>query len=667
MKHIGRMKSKILTTLLAVPLTLGATTFVVTTTNDSGPGSLRQAVWDSNTNVGMHTITFNIPAAPYTIYLASALPVITNSMIINGYTGSASQNTLPDDDNAVLNIEVTTSNHLVQAGISITAGGSTVQGLVMNGFNTCISLSGSGGNTIAGNFLGTTPDGSNASPRTVGTGIFVNTTGATNLIGGSTPAARNLISGMSTVGIDLRGASVSVIEGNFIGTDQHGTGVIPTVNAIGTLSPGNRIGGTTAAQRNIISGIGTTALDIRGAGNVVQGNFIGTDVSGRVPLNSYYGVSCSAAFDVVGGPTPVPGSPPGNVISGNYFPLQVAGISNVVQGNVIGLDVTGTNRIGNNSDGIRISTTFARIGGANAGEGNVISGNGGSGIQFSSSAGSSAVIQGNWIGTDASGSLNFSNGNYGIWISGARNVTVGGDGPNVIAFNGYSGVTVSTAGASNNLISANSIYGNKLLGIDLAASGNGVPNLNSGCNSDIAGPNRLQNYPILTNVASAAGSTTLEGYMPGAPNTAYRLEFFANDSADTSGYGEGQTYLGYLNLASSADCTNAFSVTLSVGYLGGKAICATATDPGNNTSEFSPCFTATGASFVPALTGTFSAGSGFLVSWPWPSDGWNLQQNTNLATTNWVTPSETVGSNGVSKFILVNPATGNRFYRLFKP
>ena len=663
------MKNWIVTILLAAPVCVCADTFVVTSTNDSGSGSLREAIVKANTNAGPDTITFGFGASPVTIYLSSSLPLITNTVTINGYGGGASPNTLPDDENATPNVEITTSLNGI-TGFLINASNCIVEGLVINGVTTCISLAGPGGDIIAGNFLGVTPDGSNASPRAVGTGIFVNTSGLTNVIGGSTPAARNLISGMSTVGIDLRSPSVSVIEGNFIGTDRHGTGVIPTVNGVSILSQSNRIGGATVAQRNIISGIGTTALDIHAAHNVVQGNFIGTDVSGRFALNSYSGVASSGAFDQIGGPAPVPGSPPGNVISGNYFPLQAGGISNVIQGNVIGLDITGTNRIGNNSDGIRVSAMYALIGGTNAGAGNVISGNGGSGIQFASSVGSYAVIQGNWIGTDTSGTLNLSNAIYGILISGPRNVSVGGAAPNVIAFNGYSGIQVVTSGATNNLISANSIFGNKLLGIDLVGtSGYGNPNANSGCNSDTAGPNRLQNYPVLTNVTSAAGSTTIEGYMPGAPNTAYRLEFFANDATDSSGYGEGQTYLGHLDLVPTLNCTNLFSVTVPVGYLGGKAISATAADPDNNTSEFSAGFTATGVGTPPAptLSVALMVGNAVVISWPFPSDDWILQQNTNLATSNWTMPPESIGSNALTKFIIVNSPTGNRFYRLSKP
>ena len=55
------------------------------------------------------------------------------------------------------------------------------------------------------------------------------------------------------------------------------------------------------------------------------------------------------------------------------------------------------------------------------------------------------------------------------------------------------------------------------------------------------------------------------------------------------------------------------------------------------------------------------------VYWPSPSTGYNLQVNTNLVATNWVTPAETVTDNGTIKYILVNPPAGNRYFRLKNP
>lgn len=56
-----------------------------------------------------------------------------------------------------------------------------------------------------------------------------------------------------------------------------------------------------------------------------------------------------------------------------------------------------------------------------------------------------------------------------------------------------------------------------------------------------------------------------------------------------------------------------------------------------------------------------------VVAWPAPADGWVLQQNLNLGTTNWVTPAESVTNDGTNKFIVVNPPQGNRYYRLAQP
>ena len=70
---------------------------------------------------------------------------------------------------------------------------------------------------------------------------------------------------------------------------------------------------------------------------------------------------------------------------------------------------------------------------------------------------------------------------------------------------------------------------------------------------------------------------------------------------------------------------------------------------------------------APVLTIKLTPTNTAMVSWPSPSTGYNLQVNTSLATTNWVTPAESVTDNGTIKYIIVNPPTGNRFYRLKNP
>jgi len=260
-----------------------------------------------------------------------------------------------------------------------------------------IDLTELGGNTIAGNFFGLAPNGTNVSPRVTGQAIQINSESGTNMIGGPTPGARNLIAG-NQFGISVTsfgaGLGVCYIEGNFIGTDRHGTNALPNANAITISSKRNRIGGPTVGQRNVISG-NNVGVQITGPYNLVQGNFIGTDVTGRFALGNNAVLSINGGTNQVGGASVTPGAPPGNLISGNTLstPFSVSGTGNIIQGNLVGLDVTGTNRLGNGgSSGLAVNGPFTLVGGTNAGEGNVFSGNAGAGI-ITSTVGTPRQVQ----------------------------------------------------------------------------------------------------------------------------------------------------------------------------------------------------------------------------------------------------------------------------------
>jgi hypothetical protein len=644
-----------------------AATFTVTTANDSGPGSLHEAMGNANTNVGLDTIAFNLAGPPYTIFLGQLLPVIQEGVVIDGYTQpGASANTLSNGNNAVLLVELTTTNSSVITGIGINSGGCTVRGLVINGFPRAISMQHVGGNVIEGNFLGLDPSGTNASPRATGTGIQAATTNNLNRIGGLAPAARNLIAG-TIVGLEISGGtSVNTVQGNYIGTDRHGTRVISNANYGITLqSSGNLIGGSTPAARNLIAGSQTGLLIASGASrfNVVQGNFIGTDVTGTAALpNILAGISVSGQSNVVGGVTLAPGQPPGNLISGNVNRgLELAGSDHIVQGNLIGTDLTGTLRLANGTDGLIPNASRTLVGGTNTGEGNVISGNVGAGVNLSSSGGATNVFAGNWIGTDVTGTLNLSNGSHGIRISGARSCTVGPG--NVIAFNGGNGVAVQSFTATENWITANAIFLNAARGIDLA-NGNVLDGVsaNDACDADSSLPNQWQNYPVLTNAVSAGASTIVEGYLPSTAHGVFQLEFFASATCDASGSGEGQTHLGAILVTNAASCTNSFSALVPVGFLGGKAITVTATDTNRNTSEFSACLTATGTAAAPVLTMVPAGAAQVQVSWAPNSPGWILQETWVLSPANW-----TNAPSGATNPVVVPATVPTKFYRLFKP
>jgi hypothetical protein len=155
-------------------------------------------------------------------------------------------------------------------------------------------------------------------------------------------------------------------------------------------------------------------------------------------------------------------------------------------------------------------------------------------------------------------------------------------------------VAYTTSGHQGNAFLQNSIFSNGMLGIDLRAPGTngnidapqGVP-LQNAPGGPHQGANLLQNYPVLNSAISSASSTVVTGSLNSTPGETFHLEFFASPTANASGYGEGKTYLGDTSVTTDPSGNASFSVTVPVGSLVGQVLSATATDPGNNTSEFS--------------------------------------------------------------------------------
>jgi hypothetical protein len=312
-------------------------TITVTGTGDTiakdGVVTIREAITAANTNAdpsgdtrpgdpGSDTIAFNIPGTGvHTIHLTSALPTITDPILIDGYSQPGSRaNTLADGDDAVLLIELTRGDLPIN-GLTLAAGGSTVRGVVINGNITPgihgIELRTNGGNRIEGNFIGPDATGT-ADVGTQGDGVFIHDV-ASNTIGGTTPAARNVISGNSSGSILILGglASGNLVAGNFLGTNAAGTARLTPNEAGGVAifsAPSTTIGGTTAGARNVITG-SNSGIGIRDAGatgTLVQGNYIGIDVSGTTPLatsdSSGLGVAVgtSSTGTTIGGTTAGP-------------------------------------------------------------------------------------------------------------------------------------------------------------------------------------------------------------------------------------------------------------------------------------------------------------------------------------------------------------------------
>lgn len=596
--------------------------FVVNTTDDHDDGianavdtTLREAMQAANNHPGHDTILFNIPGnGVRTISPRSGLPPISDEVTIDGYSQpGASVNTLTEGNNAVLLIEIRGNNQL----LDVRAGNTTIRGLVINSGG--IFITENGGNVVQGNFLGTDPTGMQFSG-----GQLTIFSSSGNLVGGTTPEARNVIVGA----IDVLGGtgpailpdratfyatSGNLFQGNFIGTDKNGLAALNTraLNVQGAFN--NTIGGTTPQARNVIAGgvsLGAHGVTSTPANNMLLGNFIGTDRTGRVALGGI-GVTLFGVGNIVGGT--VPGA--GNLISGSQsygIVVGANGSGHTIQGNRIGTDVDGTSALGNQRAGIGVNGNANLIGGTEPGAGNLISGNGGGGIEMSgfltfangfqvNHPTTGNVIQGNFIGTQADGVSPLPNLADGILVSpnvgnvsvvGAVNNTIGGTASgagNVIAFNAGNGINLNggTAGTgtagSQIAILSNSIYANGKLGIDLKGNG---PTANDANDFDF-GDNNLQNFPVLTTIANTGSSVTISGSLNSAPSATYRLEFFDNIAFDVSGSGEGGRFIGTTNVTTDTNGNVSFSVTFAVTVPPTHVITATATDAAGNTSEFS--------------------------------------------------------------------------------
>ncbi len=646
--------------------------FTVVDASDTGSGSLRQAILNANAAAGMDTIVFNIPwSGPHTITPSTPLPLITDSTVIDGYSQLGAS---PASASAAATLMIVLNGTAAGAnasGLTIGAGGCTVRGLVINRFGgSGVTLLGAGGNAIAGNHIGTDRAGGSDKGNLLN-GVFVSASPG-NTIGGTTAAARNVISGNDYSGIRISGggATGNTVQGNYIGINAWGFADLG--NGIAGIhvdgAPSNTVGGLTQSSRNVISGNNQYGVWLTGnssTGNVIRGNYIGLDKDGAVDLgNTIAGVYLDGA----------PGNDIGGVVSGarnvvsgnNLYGARIYGsgaTGNLLRGNYVGPAADGTTDLGNSVAGICVDDAPGNtIGGVTAEERNIISGNDSYGILFQDSGATGNRVQGNYVGTTASGTVDLGNSVAGILIDGAPGNTIGGTvsgagnvisgndsygvkidgvgalgnkvvgnrigtkatsgplgnsqhgvyvtglastsvigeptsfGSNTIAYN--EGVGVYVESGIGNAVLCNSVFSNGALGIDLGPFGV-TPNDSADADS---GANYLQNYPTIVSVSTANASTTIEGTLNSTPSDSFRIEFFSCTAADPSGYGEGQTFLGATTVLTDASGDAWFVATVPVVVTEGQYVSATATDTGNNTSEFSQ------AAFVMVLSGDLVGG-----------------------------------------------------------
>ena len=411
-------------------------------------------------------------------------------------------------------------------------------------------------------------------------------------VSGSEPNALiegNVISGSQREGVYFVGATAvgDVIRGNFIGTD-----------ATGTEALGNREGIRLDAQvslaqvvDNLVSGNRSDGIDVSGEygppgfDNLIAGNLIGTDVTGTLVLgNGGVGVGIGGPDNVVGGMS----AADRNVIAGNgRGGVEINGpaaVNNLVEGNFIGTDVTGTVAPGNQGSGVTVQgASDNTIGGSAAGAGNVIVASSADGVSLFGAV--DTLVLGNFIGTDQSGQRAFGNGGYGVQIAfnGSNDNVIGGVLSGDANIIAYNSLAgVAVADTSvGNAIRGNSIHDNGGIGIDLGRDGV-TPN-NPGNGS--SGPNNLEHYPVLA-LVSYGGVTRIVGGLESLADTQLTIDFYANAVADPSGYGQGEFYLGSITVTTDATGLATF-VSLPVGVSPTQVVAATATDSDGNTSEFS--------------------------------------------------------------------------------
>lgn len=562
--------------------------------------AIQQAIVLGNDPSGPDEIRFDVPGAgPHTIAPASALPVLAGqSMVIDGST---------DPDGA---IRIDGSGAGNTAGLIVQAGGTTLRGLSVYGFAFQGIFVSSSGTTIEDSFIGTDE---------VSTPGIGNGDNGIQLSSNDNTVRNTVVSGNALDGI-LIGAGAgeptgNVVEGNRIGTN--GTGTQDLGNGLAGVrvafgATGNTIGGSGADDGNVISGNDQQGVVIQGGlssgpstGNLVAGNRIGTTADGAGALgNASQGVAIlgdSAENEVRD-----------NVTSANAAGvfLQDSGVeavgptANVVAGNLIGTAADGITPLGN-SVGVRISSAFGlpfdgnRVGGtvgltpsgACTGDCNVIADSAGNGIEVQGDV-DGTIVQGNHIGVDAPGTGTLSNVGSGVLLDDASNTLVGGSGAaNVIAANNGDGITVIGANAAGNAFLSNSIHDNGGLGIDLADDG---VTANDAGDGD-AGANGLQNFPELLGVV-AGGSTHVAGTLDSTDDATFRIEVFANGSADPSGNGEADTFLGARSVRTGSGGVSVFAVTVPGTAGPGEEIAATATvvdaqDEPGSTSELSTTVT----------------------------------------------------------------------------
>jgi CSLREA domain-containing protein len=548
--------------------------------------SLREAIQEANAAAGTKTITFSSGIAGQTINLAATYGMLivsgsnitvdggSNAITISGQNLAAGQNVfqIQGNSNTLRNLTVRDApQDGVQVGdfAGVGAGNNNVieqLNLLDNGASGVYVYGSSDGgrsNTIQNNVIGAAWS---ATDCTAGQG-----NGADGIhvgqLANNTKIYTNRLVCNGANGIWLHGLSGSPsgldVTGNSIGTN-------------GTADMGNTWAGIrdeqatgTQIASNTISGNAQDGIALSGSSSVtLTNNYIGTNSAGTAALpNDFCGVwiTDGAHHNMVGGFA----AGERNVISGNGWSgvcLDSDATQNTVEGNRIGVNASGTAAIPNTLAGVAVFSNNNYIGTSAAGVVQIISGNTREGVYVQSSSGN-FVGQTNEIGVASDLSTPLGNGLQGVMLNGASNTRVYAT---TIAYNGGAGVAVTGASATGNRIEPVIVRSNRGLPIDL---GNDGPTANDTGDGD-SGPNGLLNYPVITGASGSNISGTVCNNC-----TVLIYQAFSNPAAAGGG--------GQYPTSVTANASGAWNATLTGGRTAA-SVTLRARDASNNTSEMSP-------------------------------------------------------------------------------
>ena len=538
-----------------VAVAAAGSTFVVNSTSDAadsnigngicatsaGVCSLRAAISEANNHAGPDTILFAIPGSGVqTIQLTSRLPSLwdgSGGTTIDGYSQPGAQ---PNTDSLVSNAQIMIQIRGNGPGafdlLQITSAGNVIRGISTFNARRSLWLDGTGAqnNVLSGNFIGTDAAGTFGLPSyfAYAYGIELDGGASNNQIGGTSPADRNIISGNARTGLDFNsdGTDNNVVYGNILGLNPSGTARLQNLRHGIDMNSGpsyNTVGGTGAGQRNILSGNGEDQMAVFIAGIEISHSTL-------TSFNSVIG-NCI-------GTEPTCTSGPSWALNRHYGVNLEDGVNN---------NIIANNVIGNNPQG---------------------------GIRITGSGSNHNQMHDNRIGISANNTA-IPNGKFGVQV--ARAAKFDSIGPNNIITNNPHGVDILDDGTDSITIIQNSIYNGSWLGIDLGPTLGVTPN-DSG-DADI-GSNEELNWPVLTSATATQviGTACADSVVP-KPCT---IEVFIADrkTSDQGGgnYGQGKTFVG----SGTTNANGSFAIAIS-GVTTGQYLTATATDASGDTSEFS--------------------------------------------------------------------------------